>query len=175
MASFKLDKDGRLKRLLEAGMLPAELPPPFVSNDFGRFRQHLKKTWPTSALNKFKSTGEKFSLPRYVRARRQLTIINPVNHFKTSLLIADNWKEIRDFLKTSKNRILNRYLIQPETELSSILISPRLKRTQPQYFLLITQRLSQTSLDIIILFILTRSHGRCMGKPSAKPTYIHQF
>jgi hypothetical protein len=95
-------KDQRLKRLLEAGFFPHELPPPFVSSDLARFRNHLSKTWPASSLKGFASEPELYSIPRFGRARRRLSIINPLNHFKISKLIADEWVAIRTFLRRSK-------------------------------------------------------------------------
>jgi hypothetical protein len=102
MPIFRLNKDQRLKRLLEVGFFPKELPPPFVSADLARFRKYLKKTWPANVLRSFFSDPEFLSMPKFGRARRRFSIINPVNHFKVSELISNEWKEIRDFLKTSK-------------------------------------------------------------------------
>jgi hypothetical protein len=94
-------KDERLRRFLQAGFFPRELPPPFVSSDFAKFRRRLLKTWPTKPLKDFASEPEFFSVPRFGRARRRLSIVNPINHFKVSKLMADEWVEIRKALRKS--------------------------------------------------------------------------
>jgi len=96
------NKDQRLRRLLEAGFFPTDLPPPFGSGDFAKYRKHLKAVWPTQSLQQFSSAPEYYSVPRFGRARRRFAIINPINHFKVSFLIADEWVEIKTFLKKSK-------------------------------------------------------------------------
>jgi len=95
-------KDQRLKRLLEAGFFPQEVPPPFVSFDLARLRNHLLKTWPAQQLKSFASEPESYSIPRFGRARRRLSIVNPLNHFKVSKLLADEWIEIRKFRRQSR-------------------------------------------------------------------------
>lgn len=96
--SRKPGKSQRLKRLLEAGYFPAELPPPFVSRDLARYRVHLRKTWPAGKLQDFKSVPETFSIPRFGSARRSLSLVNPINYFKIATLIAENWSEVRKHL-----------------------------------------------------------------------------
>lgn len=92
----------RLKRLLAAGMLPEELPPPFVSNSLGRYRESLARTWNAApSFGTFRSRSEPFSIPRTGASRRRAVIVNPVNHFRLSSLIANNWQEIRDHIATS--------------------------------------------------------------------------
>jgi len=102
MSILRPTKDQRLKRLLEVGFFPKELPPPFVSTDLAKYRRHLKNVWPDQQLQKFFSDPEFLSIPKFGRARRRFSLVNPVNHFKVSELIASEWKEIRNFLKTSK-------------------------------------------------------------------------
>jgi hypothetical protein len=102
MAPIKPTKDQRLKRMLEAGFFPRDLPPPFVAADFARYRKHLRKNWAPADLGKFASDPEHYSVPRFGRARRRFSIVNPINHFKVADLIANEWSEIRTFLKKSK-------------------------------------------------------------------------
>jgi hypothetical protein len=101
MAVLKPTKDQRLRRLLEAGFFPKDLPPPFVAEDLARYRKFLRKNWPQNDLFKFASDPEHYSVPRFGRARRRFSIINPINHFKVSELVANEWGEIRLFLKKS--------------------------------------------------------------------------
>lgn len=101
MPKGKPNRDQRLKRLLECGFFPNELPPPFVSVDLARVRRHLGSKWPDKDLDKFSSSPEIFPVPRHGRARRRLSLINPINHFKVSRLIANHWDEIREFLSKS--------------------------------------------------------------------------
>lgn len=99
----KLNPSTRLKRLLEAGHLPEELPPPFVSHPLGRYRKHLLTKWAAEPTFKdFQSRPEPFSVPRYGTSRRRIVVVNPINHFKVSRLIADNWKEVKKHISQSK-------------------------------------------------------------------------
>ncbi|MBU1346229.1 MAG: RNA-directed DNA polymerase [Alphaproteobacteria bacterium] len=101
----KLDKSGRLKRLLEAGYLPDELPPPFVSGTFSTYRESLHRKWQTVPQQKYqhyKSSPDVLSIPKYGHERRKIAIVNPINQMRLSRVIADNWIDIRDFINTSK-------------------------------------------------------------------------
>lgn len=88
---------------MEAGYLPEELPPPFVSHSFARFRRSLLNEWNVAAsYNSFKSRPEQFTIPRYGSARRRITIPNPINFFRLSSEIANGWVEVRDHISKSK-------------------------------------------------------------------------
>jgi hypothetical protein len=95
-------KDQRLKLLLEKGYFPRELPPPFHTVEFAKFRRYLQNTWNSANLEKYSSIPENYSIPRHHRSRRKLCIVNPVSQFKVSKLIADNWNDVRKFLSKSK-------------------------------------------------------------------------
>jgi hypothetical protein len=97
-----LGKSERLRRLLDAGYFPAELPPPFVTSGFARHRNALWKAWDANALDRYVSRPEFFSIPRIGRSRRRLAIVNPINQFKVGKCIADSWSEIRKHLRGSK-------------------------------------------------------------------------
>jgi hypothetical protein len=58
MAAKLPSKTVRFRRLLEAGFLPEELPPPFVSTDLGRWREYLGKEWPKDLSGFPKTTYE---------------------------------------------------------------------------------------------------------------------
>ena len=101
--AIRLGKWGRLNRLLEVGYFPEELPPPFVSHTFARFRRSLLREWMgVPQFENFRSRPEHLTIPRFAAARRRATIPNPVNYFRLSHLIAQEWREIRDFIATSK-------------------------------------------------------------------------
>lgn len=103
MPSSKLpSKSIRLKRLIEAGYFPAELPPPFVTYGFSRYRAFIAARWPTEATNYKCTMFEAFSVPRYTGARRRLGILNPISYFGLAREISENWAFIRDFLRQSR-------------------------------------------------------------------------
>lgn len=93
----------RTKRLLSAGMLPEEMPPPFVSHPLGRYRASLARSWEAvPAFGNFRSRSEPFSIPRTGAPRRRAVLVNPINHFRLSSLISENWQEIRDHISQSQ-------------------------------------------------------------------------
>lgn len=91
-------KDIRLKRLLEAGFLSEELPPPFVSGGFAKFRKFFAGQLDPKVRH---SAYARYSIPRHNSARRTLGIPNPINYFFLASEIANNWNEIRSFLRKS--------------------------------------------------------------------------
>lgn len=97
----------RLNRLLSAGYFPPELPPPFVTRSLARYRTSLERAWGLakaggqSAYEMFQSRPEPYSLPRSGHARRRSVIVNPINHFRLSRLLAFEWAEIRRHISTS--------------------------------------------------------------------------
>jgi len=102
MTFIRANRSTRLKRFLEAGFYPRDMPPPFVSSDFARFRNFFRSNWPAIDLKKFASDPEYYSIPKFGRARRRFSIVNPINQFKVADLISSEWKEIRSYLKNSK-------------------------------------------------------------------------
>ncbi|MDX8457791.1 RNA-directed DNA polymerase [Mesorhizobium humile] len=92
------NKDTRLKRLLEAGYFLEELPPPFVSSEFAKFRSHFQKVLDPKVQH---SAYARYSVPRHNSARRTLGIPNPINYFFLAKELSDNWVEIRKFLRQS--------------------------------------------------------------------------
>ncbi|RWM79582.1 MAG: RNA-directed DNA polymerase [Mesorhizobium sp.] len=92
------NKDIRLKRLLEAGYFPEELPPPFVSSEFAKFRSHFEKFLDPKVQH---SAYARYSVPRHNSARRTLGIPNPINYFFLAKELSDQWVEIRKFLRQS--------------------------------------------------------------------------
>lgn len=91
----------RLQRLLSAGYFPSELPPTFTTYKFGLYAHEFKHAWQGKKIAKFWTKPEQYSVPRYGLARRQLSIVNPVNQLYVAQLISDNWFEIRKRLHRS--------------------------------------------------------------------------
>lgn len=95
-----MNKSERFKILLEKGYFPAELPPPFVTETFAKYRNSIHKEW--LALDSTPRTRfEVYSYPRIGRQRRKLAIVNPISQLFLTKEIADNWISIKKFLSTS--------------------------------------------------------------------------
>ena len=94
-------RTARLRRLLEKGYLPQELPPTFVSDSFASQNAALARAWPAQPLNHWKSVPEYFSIPKRGHARREMSIVNPVSQYKIARTIAYEWPSIRKHLKRS--------------------------------------------------------------------------
>ena len=122
-----MNKSERFKVLLERGFFPAELPPPFVTETFAKFRNSIHRDW--MALNQPPKTRfEVYSYPRVGSQRRKLAIVNPISQLFLTKKIADNCIEIRRFLESSKitldSPILyensNRAIPKPDSNLISL-------------------------------------------------------
>ena len=86
---------------MERGYFPDELPPPFVTETFARYRNSIHRDW--SALNQPPKTQfEVYSYPRVGRRRRKLAVVNPISQLLLSKKIADDWVQIKRFLGSSK-------------------------------------------------------------------------
>lgn len=95
-----MTKDERLSALLGVGYFPDELPPPFTTASFTKFRKAIGKAW-LSIGGEYPSTvPEVFSIPRAKGVRRYLSIVNPIAEYHVAKLIADNWVTIRTHLKS---------------------------------------------------------------------------
>lgn len=95
-----MNKSERFKVLLERGFFPTELPPPFVTETFAKFRNSIYREW--LLLNQPPKTRfEAYSYPRIGRQRRKLAIVNPISQLFLTKTISDNWTEIRKFLSSS--------------------------------------------------------------------------
>ena len=96
-----MNKSDRLKALLERGYFPSELPPPFHTHDFAKYRQTISRVWKGLNQDYPNTAYEVYSDPRVRRIRRSLAIVNPIAQFHLSGLIADEWADISKHLKTS--------------------------------------------------------------------------
>lgn len=89
-------KSGRLKALLERGYFPVELPPPFTTSDFAKYRKSIEDSWPTTSPPK--TIYERYSIKRIGLKRRTLGITNPISQFFLSKHISENWVKIRKYI-----------------------------------------------------------------------------
>ncbi|MBK8457568.1 MAG: RNA-directed DNA polymerase [Phyllobacteriaceae bacterium] len=91
--------EARLWRLLAAGYFPAELPPPFQTENFAASAVHFSTKWNHEEICKFWTKPEHYSSPRYGHARRKLSIVNPINQLSVAALLAENWFTVAQRLK----------------------------------------------------------------------------
>src|ERR1700720_293617 len=97
-----MNKSDRLRALLERGYFPEEMPPPFHTRDFARYRTSISAAWEAIGATYPSSTPEMYINPRMKGRRRNLAIVNPVPQFHLAKLIADHWTEIRRHLRSSR-------------------------------------------------------------------------
>jgi hypothetical protein len=114
-----------LKKILEKGYLPKELPPPFNSKSFANKNRYVSAKWDKIiTTEKLQRTGESrsvakkrfqddygkynssqlaiYSLAKGIYSRRKLGIPNPKQFSDLSKAIIDNWSLLRDTYKLSK-------------------------------------------------------------------------
>lgn len=86
----------RLRRLLDRGFYPAELPPPFQTRRFSDVRTSFApKAGYAGATTFFDGATFRGNL-------RKFGVINPVNYFLLSRFISDQWNDIRGSYSQSK-------------------------------------------------------------------------
>lgn len=94
-----MSKSARLKALLGQGYFPEELPPPFTTSSFAKFRKAIGDAWALEP-NYPRSVPEIFSIPRAKGTRRYLSVVNPVAEYHVSKIISENWISIRTHLRS---------------------------------------------------------------------------
>jgi hypothetical protein len=97
----EMSKSSRLRALLANGYFPEELPPPFQTADFAKYRQSIGTAWGALQQDYPKSTPEVFSFPRQHGWRRDFSIVNPIAQYHLSKLISDNWIAIKAAINPS--------------------------------------------------------------------------
>jgi hypothetical protein len=113
-----------VKRILEKGFFPKELPPPFNTISFADRAQYIHTQWtnlqnsvrvllPGESNNdmrrRYSSTFDIYSSSKYlvfslgkgIYSRRKLGIINPKQYHDLSKLIVENWSTIRNTYQLS--------------------------------------------------------------------------
>ncbi len=87
------------------GYFPEELPPPFHTKSLARWRKTILATWAAINQEYPKTIPEVYSVPRFGRARRNLSIVNPIAQVHLGHLIAENWIEIKKHFRKSISAI----------------------------------------------------------------------
>ena len=96
-----LTKSERLRVLLAKGFFPEELPPPFVTDTFAKYRKSIHDHWERSGHQPPKTIPETYSYPRVGRRRRKLALVNPISQLYLAKSIADNWVDIQKHIQKS--------------------------------------------------------------------------
>lgn len=96
--------------LLGKGYFPAELPPPFNTNDLAQFRKFVWHHWSASQQQPPKTLPEKYSVQRLGWKRRNLDIVNPISQFFLSKKISDEWVKLKKHLMLGESSLDHAYL-----------------------------------------------------------------
>lgn len=97
------------KDLIRKGYFPAELPPPFQTNDFANHLDTINAAWNTiySSLSRtdrklyLETNWANYTIPKVSLSRRKISIPNPLNQSKLSKTISDNWAQIQAIFQKS--------------------------------------------------------------------------
>ena len=92
----------KIKRLLEKGFFPSQLPPPFSTRTLSKQYAALIPTWPIGLQRLPSSRGEHFSVARAGHLRRAITIPNPANQVFLAQAVSSNWSALQAHFKKSK-------------------------------------------------------------------------
>jgi len=90
-----------LKRFVGVGYFPKELPPPFTSSLLAQHLEPVTQAWPADGRSGPRTRSDVYSIPRYGRNRRRLSVPNPVSHFYLSKHICENWETIVEHVRRS--------------------------------------------------------------------------
>ncbi|MEC3905911.1 RNA-directed DNA polymerase [Tamlana sp. 2201CG12-4] len=115
----------QLKKLLSKGYFPKELPPPFITEEFGDKSRYINKKWSDllttqkakkgsenskQAKARFKkdytekygsSSLIEYSIAKGIYSRRKLEIPNPKQYLDIGNTIIDNWKLLKEYFDIS--------------------------------------------------------------------------
>ncbi|WOI12788.1 RNA-directed DNA polymerase [Thalassospira lucentensis] len=97
-----ISKSTRLRSLLQQGYFPSELPLPFNTQDLGKYRSSILRSWSKTLSQTPKTVPGTFSIPKGQFGRRHLRVVNPISQTYLSELIANNWIKIRNHLIKSQ-------------------------------------------------------------------------
>jgi hypothetical protein len=93
-----------LRTLIERGMLPQELPPPFNTKSLARFMNRKRaKTLPLRTKKHTRTSKiEIYNLARSGTLRRELAILNPIQFSFLGKTIVDHWRKLHKICMGSK-------------------------------------------------------------------------
>jgi uncharacterized LabA/DUF88 family protein len=188
-----------VKKILEKGFFPKELPPPFTTKSFADRAQYIFTQWtnlqnservllPGESKNDMKrryaivfdmygsSKYLTFSLAKGLYSRRKLGIINPKQYHDLSKLVVENWATIRNTYNLSD------FSASTPVESSAI----RAVRTKSESvgnfkFLLIEKSFNkryELRLDIAQFYPTIYTHGipwAILGKEMAKRYFVQKI
>jgi hypothetical protein len=92
----------KVKRLIERGYFPSQLPPAFSTAAFAKHYRALEPQWAISRIARPNTRGEFFSVARVGHSRRPIVIPNPVPQLFLSRAIADYWPQLQAHFTKSK-------------------------------------------------------------------------
>ena len=119
----------RLRRALERGYFPAELPPTFSTETFAdAVEQGLFPDLAKLVLHPLKARSETHTIPRVGGARRRLSIPNPLSYLGLTMVVVQGWESISAHLRKSRisvsrpvlNRRLGRFVIDKQNRAMNI-------------------------------------------------------
>lgn len=96
-----MSKSNRLRTLLANGYFPEELPPPFTTQNFAKFRAVIGTAWAALPQPYPRTSAELYSGPRQHGWRRDFSIVNPIAQYNLAKLVADEWVTIEKSLENS--------------------------------------------------------------------------
>jgi len=86
----------RLRRLLERGFYPVELPPPFKTRRYGDIAHLIPQ------LSQYAGATTFYDGATYRGHLRTFGVVNPLNYLFLGRFMADNWRQISEVLNYSK-------------------------------------------------------------------------
>lgn len=103
-----------LYNLLKRGYFPSEMPPPFTTEPFAKYidRKHPRLPGPFVQKRARLSELGRFNLARNGLKRRNLGIVNPLNFYRISNLLTENWHHI-DAICQSSHPSITSPIFQP--------------------------------------------------------------
>lgn len=187
-----------VKRMLEKGFFPKELPPPFNTTSFADRAQYIHTQWTNlQNIEKVLLPGESnnamklryanafdiygsskyltFSLAKGLYSRRKLGIVNPKQYHDLSRLIVENWATIRNTYNLSDISAST-----PVENNASRAVRTKSESVNNFKFLLIEKSFNkryELRLDIAQFYPTIYTHGipwAILGKEMAKRYFVQK-
>lgn len=96
-----------LYNILKRGYFPSEMPPPFTTTPFANFVKQKHPKLPGPFLQRKADIAQlgKFNLARNGLKRRNLGIVNPINFYRLSNILVEEWSHIQAICSSSRPSI----------------------------------------------------------------------